>query len=625
MSFFKPKEKEIAIETQEDLPKFHFDVNGFLMFDDQSLGGCGIYEVIPTIMTGAVTHRETFGSNAVDTKAKGYTPSRAMEVVGDRRRDAVMQWVSFVNGLLPDDEAESQTHVQIILKKTHPDEWWDAYGYAIDNLHGHIGDPAPSLGRHGRAYRKSYEEMLDDLGKAGTSGNGMWNGASYDVLGYIVVSYTPSSEGWWLDGRDDDYYVRDTHDECSLFNVDGMAERIGKSVASRRERQTARDEHNTADALFPIDEERIAQVLQTRMRKIERKMSAYSQRVGNDALAFTIRRTHMVDNSMLMSFWNDPLTSYRYKVWNMHTDMSDVITGMRNEEAAASGDISLLSNHEATDDEMSSFLSMFDGREANDADDSNESTESEGIDMPEDVSDAWGEISPELASGKRVTPSDEDRFIERYRRLAVSNVTASLTPSDSGKPVDGSEQHDRNFGNDNRLAGNVTYAQTSRTDNVQTAMRQLDRERRRRLSEQDDDKMRELGVSDREMPRAPDRAQLDSMRRDARRHADKKAAEIPEIPTSIGDTGKKAAKRPDNADTNPFAKAAERRDAFDRQQAKRRDAQARNKPAAAPADGMGGAMTGDGRDAIPEIQVELQPDAGRRDGSGKKRRRRISV
>ena len=40
MSFFKPKEKELDFETQEDLPKFHFDVNGFLMFDDPSLGGC---------------------------------------------------------------------------------------------------------------------------------------------------------------------------------------------------------------------------------------------------------------------------------------------------------------------------------------------------------------------------------------------------------------------------------------------------------------------------------------------------------------------------------------------------------------------------------------------------------
>lgn len=618
MSFFKPKEKEIAIETQEDLPKFHFDVNGFLIFDDPSLGGCGIYEIIPTIMTGAVTHRETFGSNAVDTKAKGYTPSRAMEVIGDRRRDAVMQWVSFVNGLLPDDDAESQTHVQIILKKTHPDEWWDAYGYAIDNLHGHIGDPAPSLGRHGRAYRRSYEEMLDDLGRAGTSGNGMWNGASYDVLGYIVVSYTPSSEGWWLDGRDDDYYVRDTHDDRSLFSVEGMAERIGKFIADRREKQEESDEYNTADALFPIDEERIAQVLQTRMRKIERKMSAYSQKVGNDAIAFTIRRTHMIDNSMLMSFWNNPLTSYRYKVWNMHTDMSDVITGMRNEEAAASGDVNLLANHEETDSEMSDFLSRFEGRDASDTDNGSDSANDDGVDMPDDVSDAWGEINPELASGKRETPSDEDRFIERYRRLAVSNVTASLTPDDSGK------QPERDFGNDGRLAGNVTYAQTSRTDNVQTAMRQQDMERRRRLSEQEDDKMQELGVARRETSRTPNRAQLDTMRHDARRHADKKAAEIPDIPVSIEDTAGKAERHSNNG-SNPFVKAAERRDAYDRQKAQRRDTQARDATDGAPITSTGMTVSGDSGSVPPGIQVELLPDASRNEGSGKKRRHRISV
>lgn len=617
MSFFKPKEREVTIETQEDLPKFHFDVNGFLMFDDPSLGGCGIYEVVPTIMTGAVTHRETFGSNAVDTKARGYTPSRAMEVVGDRRRDAVMQWVSFVNGLLPDDDAESQTHVQVILKKTHPDEWWDAYGYAIDNLHGHIGEPAPSLGRHGRAYRRSYEEMLDDLGKANMSDSDMlWNGAAYDVLGYIVVSYTPSSEGWWFDGRDDDYYVRDAHDEHALFSVDGIAEKIGRSIAGRRERQAERDESNAAEVLFPIDEERIAQVLQTRMRKIERKMSAYSQRVGNDALAFTIRRTHMVDNSMLMSFWNNPLTSYRYKVWNMHTDMADVITGMRNEEAAASGDVSILAGHDATDSEMSNFLSRFVGKEASevgdDGDDNGDDVPDSYAEMPEDVSDAWGEINPELASGRHETLTDEDRFIERYRRLAVSNVTVSQEPD--GK---GSGHAVTDFGNDRRLAGNVTYAQTSRTDNVKAAISQLDMERRQRLSEQEDDKMRELGIAERKTASAPDRARLDAIGDGVRRRAGKGEGDVPEIPTSIGAKSSGGGTRQDGG--NPFERAAERRAAFDRQATQTRDGASTRVDAS-------GAMPPSASDAGSDIQVNLQPAEKRpQRGGGSKRPRRISV
>lgn len=562
MSFFKPREKELEIETQDDLPKFHFDVNGFLMFDDQSLGGCGIYEVVPTIMTGAVTHRETLGANSVDTKAKGYSPSRAMEVIGDRRRDAIMQWVSFVNGLLPDDDAESQTHVQIILKKTRPSDWTDAYGHAIDDLHGHIGAPALSLGRHGNAYRMSYEEMLDDLGKSAMSENGAWNGAAYDVLGYIVVSYTPSSEGWWLDGRDDDYYVRDTNDEQSLFSVDGMAERIGGMITERRERQEEKNDYNTARALFPIDEDRIAQVLQTRMRKIERKMSAYSQKVGNDAIAFTIRRTHMVDNSMLMSFWNDPLTSYRYKVWNMHTDLGDVILGMRNEEAVASGDIGVLSEHEASDSDMSGFLSRFAGRDASDvaADDEEGGVDDDVIDMPDDVSAAWGEISPELASSKRAVMSDEEMFMQRYRRLAISSLTTQQPNADG-------TSNDRHFDNDARLAGNVTYAQTTNTSNVQSAIRQMDASRRKRLSEQESDKMRELGMSEREMPNAPDRAQLDAMRHDTKRHAQKAAADAPEIPRSIRGDGAHDGTRQSARRGNPFTRAAERRDAYDRQEA----------------------------------------------------------
>lgn len=618
MSFFKPKEREVAIETQEDLPKFHFDVNGFLMFDDPSLGGCGIYEVVPTIMTGAVTHRETFGSNAVDTKAKGYTPSRAMEVVGDRRRDAVMQWVSFVNGLLPDDDAESQTHVQVILKKTHPSEWWDAYGHAIDNLHGHVGAPAPSLGRHGRAYRLSYEEMLDDLGKADMSDSGMpWNGAAYDVLGYIVVSYTPSSEGWWLDGRDDDYYIRDSHDERTLFGVDGMAERIGRSIERRRERQTERDESNVADALFPIDEERIAQVLQTRMRKIERKMSAYSQRVGNDALAFTIRRTHMVDNSMLMSFWNDPLTSYRYKVWNMHTDMADVITGMRNEEAAASGDVSLLSGHDATDGEMSSFLDRFVGKEASevvdDGDDENDDGAVAYSEMPEDVSDAWGEISPELASGKRETLTDEDRFIDRYRRLAISNVTAAPASDGNGGGHDAIA-----FGHDDRLAGNVTYDQTSRTDNVKAAISQLDMERRKRCSEQEDDKMRELGVDERKVPGVPDRTRLDAIGDAPRRRTGRGEGDVPEIPASIGT--KEGGGRTRQNGGNPFEKAAERRAAFNRQMARAHDGSSTQGNAS-------GAMPASDGDGRLHMHGDLRPEGTQPQHKGglKRTHRKISV
>lgn len=558
MSFFKPKEKDVVIETQEDLPKFHFDVNGFLMFDDQSLGGCGIYEVVPTIMTGAVTHREPLGRGDIDTKASGYSPHRAMEIVGDRRRDAVMQWVSFVNGLLPDDDAESQTHVQIILKKTHPDEWLDAYGYAIDSLHGHIGAPAPRLGRHGDAYRRSYEEMLQDLGDANANGISMWNGASYDVLGYIVVSYTPSSEGWWFDGRDDDYYVRDTPDEQPLFSVDGMAERIGKSIASRQERQAERNDYNAATTLFPIDEDRIAQVLQTRMRKIERKMSAYSQRVGNDALAFMIRRTHTIDNSMLVAFWDNPLTSYRYKVWNMRTSMSDVMMGMRNEEATASGDAAMLADAGVTDADMSSFLARFAGRDAIDASqDDTVATDGDGDVMPDDVSEAWRDIDPGLVTSSDVMLSDEDRFMQRYRRMSVSGIAPAIEGGTQGAGQD--EPRDRHYENDNRLAGNMAYAQTTNTDSVQSEMRALESERRRQRAEAEGDKLRELGVSERE---ARDTQQATAL--DAAHGTDRRKGRTG-VPKSIRDGAADTTGR-DGDGGNPFAMAAERREEFGRQE-----------------------------------------------------------
>lgn len=560
MSFFKPKEKELDFETQEDLPKFHFDVNGFLMFDDPSLGGCAIYEVIPTVMTGAVTHRETLGYRDVDTKSKSYTPERVMEVVGDRRRDALLQWIDFLNGLLPEDDADTQTHVQIILKKTHPDEWWDAYGYAIDAMNGHVGDAPFQLGRHGSAYRKSYEQLLADLGDAFAESNGMWNGASYDVLAYIVVSYTPSSEGWWLDGRDDDYYVQDSADKSSLFSVDGFVEKVGKSINNRRERKEERNDYNVATALFPIDEDRIAMVLQTRMTKLERRFAdyqTYQMNAGGD-LAFTIRRTHMVDNSMLIAFWQNPLTSYRYKVWNMKTDISDVIMGMRNDEAVASGDVSVLDASDPSDDDLEEFLSEYRGVNANDDTDiADVSMQDEQDEMETDVMDAWADIDPSLVAGSANANhcDDDDQFLGKYRKASISGITTVQADDEHAD----SRNDTRPYAQSNRLAGNASYAQTRRSHEVHDDMVEIENERRHAAVRHEAETMEELGVSDNFLDDAPDITDREVARDKSQRAVKEQEGDThTRIPSSIGHANVEE-------DTNPFMQASRRRDAFVRQ------------------------------------------------------------
>lgn len=464
MSFFKPKKETIDFETQEDLPSYHFDANGFLLFDDASLGGCGIFKVIPMVMTSSITHKETLGKKNVDTQAQDYRP-RIHEVYGDRRRDAVVQWVSFVNGLMANDEADDMTHVQVILKKTRPDEWRTAPEYAITRLHGHTGEVMPQLGRHARAYRQSYEQLLRDIdGYMVRTDTGLWNWYAYDMLAYIVVSYTPSSEGWWLDGRDDDYYVKDTSSQSQLFDVDGFAEKVANRIVNRDEKKVEKEQTNTADILFPIREDMTAQIIETRMNKIERNMAEFVQKYGTNRLTFDIQRTHMVDNTVLVAFWNNILTPYRYRVWNMGTNMGDVLTNMHREEAIATGDASYLDSAGTTDE--GKFLAKYAGRTASDIEhaefdiDHVDSTSDGSVD--EALDEAWGNIDPRFAEeldSTMTAESPEEQFIRRYQHRTIG--------ADKRTAIEESVQHaDDVLSTRSMMKDNAAYSQTNISSRV---------------------------------------------------------------------------------------------------------------------------------------------------------------
>ena len=109
---------------------------------------------------------------------------------------------------------------------------------------------------------------------------------SYLKSFYIVVSYTPSSEGWWMDGRDSDYYISDTVSPSALFIDGGVAEKISSFIANRKKN----DDVEEGGDFFHLEADRIAQVLATRVNKIIRFTREWPISHKGLSLPFTIRR-----------------------------------------------------------------------------------------------------------------------------------------------------------------------------------------------------------------------------------------------------------------------------------------------------------------------------------------------
>ena len=298
MDFFDPKRKEKVVETDNDLPGFTVDVNGFIMFNDLDLGGCGIFEVEPAVMGGGMTHHDDY-STTVSSDEKYYEPLDGW-IFDDRRKDVVPQWVRFLNGLFPKDPSDTQTQIQIIMKKTRPAEgqWRTRANYAFCENDAAIGafyqragydvvHDGKSVLMQARAndYLAMLKRMSDesnipsytlDMGKL----------PSYAVKMYIVVSHTPSSEGWWIDGRDSDYYLKDdTLDGDSMFGSSPFVNQIASFLTRKMVRKMYEDGNNTANDLFPFQSDITAQVIETRMRRIEQTLSEIFADTRTDAFA----------------------------------------------------------------------------------------------------------------------------------------------------------------------------------------------------------------------------------------------------------------------------------------------------------------------------------------------------
>lgn len=354
--FFDPKKKDIAVETENDLPSFTVDVNGFIMFKDPDLGGCGIFEVEPCVSGMGFTHTDSL-QNGMDTESNAYDPQNGDGwKFRDRRHDVVPQWVAFLNGLFPHDESETQTQVQILLKKTRPYEWATRYNYAFNENDAVIGEFYASRGynsgnsRKARLMRARANDYLGFL-KAQSDESSRPSLTmdlnkldSYAVKMYIVVSHTPSSEGWWIDGRDTDYYMKDESTPDALFKGSDFVDRIAGMLTKRSVQSMYDNGNNTANDLFPFESDITAQIIETRMRRIEQNLANIYEKTPPNDRAFFIRRLEPKESAGLVKFFPNVLTPYFAKAMDvLHENINDIYYGFDTENASMTGDSGYMS------------------------------------------------------------------------------------------------------------------------------------------------------------------------------------------------------------------------------------------------------------------------------------------
>ena len=354
--FFDPKKKDIAVETENDLPSFTVDVNGFIMFKDPDLGGCGIFEVEPCVSGMGFTHTDSL-QNGMDTESDAYDPQNGDGwKFRDRRHDVVPHWVAFLNGLFPHDESETQTQVQILLKKTRPYEWATRYNYAFNENDAVIGEFYASMGynsgnsRKARLMRARANDYLGFL-KAQSDESSRPSLTmdlnkldSYAVKMYIVVSHTPSSEGWWIDGRDTDYYLKDESSPDALFKGSEFVDKIAGMLTKRSVQSMYDNGNNTANDLFPFESDITAQIIETRMRRIEQNLANIYEKIPSNDRAFFIRRLEPKEAAGLVKFFPNVLTPYFAKAMDvLHENINDIYYGFDTENASMTGDSGYMS------------------------------------------------------------------------------------------------------------------------------------------------------------------------------------------------------------------------------------------------------------------------------------------
>lgn len=371
MALFKARRKDIEeFETEMSLPAFRIDTNGYVMFENGSLGGACVMEVVPLVSTEGMTHEDPVYHNESTEKSvnPSYEPTCNI-LFGDCRRKVIPGWASFLNSLMPSDDSDEPTHVQILIKKCHADEWYTRMDYACYEAHKEYDRESAHLSRTGslkdalvshrmKDYMGLLDAINDSIKKIPPSSRDVRSLATYKTKFFIVVSYTPSSEGWWFDGRDEDYYVSDHASPIMAFasSQDKIVDRIADLFAKRivkKEESNAPDD-GRQDDFFWIEADRTAQIIATRVNKIKKAMREWNKSHKNLRMPFNIVEMDPREVAALIRLFPNIVTPYWDKIWNLQSNQNNMLYDFDVDRAITLEDAHLLGDQEALFEDIKS-------------------------------------------------------------------------------------------------------------------------------------------------------------------------------------------------------------------------------------------------------------------------------
>lgn len=464
MGLFKARTKEVEeFETDMSLPAFTIDSNGFIMFEDQTLGGAAVFEVVPHIHTEAITHEDpVFHNESTMFYDNPAYESSNNALYGNSRHVTYPGWVNFLNCLQAQDEADEPTHIQILAKKCRTEEWYNKIDYAVYQAHKEL-DPLIYKRDHGRDPRKAmlgaraddYIMLLEHTQEVTNNipqfASDIRKFASYKVKFYLVISYTPSSEGWWLDGRDSDYYVTDSSTSNILFsnNEDKLVDKVTNMLAAHMKSKNGNNDNvgGAEDDFFWIKADRTAQIIATRIRKMMNNIKKWNKNNRNREMPFHLKQMDGRETAALIRFFPNILTPYWDKIWQLHSDQNDLLYSKDVERAIQTGDTSIVDQHDLFQDikdnsvdmrhslaEQNEFLSRYKdktyeeiGTLADDHDDMFWSPEQEELEAARaaaaeeyrsEANDLWGDFDASFALADELkTPAQKrEEFLQKYKK-----------------------------------------------------------------------------------------------------------------------------------------------------------------------------------------------------------------
>lgn len=466
MALFKARRKEIeSFETELSLPAFRIDTNGFIMFEDASLGGACVLEVIPHIRTESITLEDPVFHNESTDRSENpeYEPSNNA-LYGNSRASVYPPWVNFLNALQAQDESDEPTHIQILAKKCHSDEWYTRMDYADYMAHKELDKTARTFktaktvrgalqGKRAADYLELLDAIKDKIDTIPSMERDIRNMAGYKVKYYLVISYTPSSEGWWLDGRDSDYYISDHASPFLAFSSsqDKLADKITEMIFSRRMKKSGMRENvgGQEDDFFWIESDRTAQIIATRLHKVMTNIRKWEKSHGeNMSMPFHLEKLDGREAAALIRFFPNIMTPYWDKIWTLQSDQNDMLYDFNVRNAIQLGDVEALGDQDKlfedikantvdvrhSDEDQEAFLARFKNMDFDEISDihseyddkqwSPEKEEAAAARQKEleearaQVDDVWDDFAGMFALNDELKDDEQirDEFLQKYKK-----------------------------------------------------------------------------------------------------------------------------------------------------------------------------------------------------------------